>query len=116
MENGKLNPDRLKTVRTALGITAAEAARLIGLDKSTYHKYESGSASPSDPTLRIIALYLKTSPEYLCALSDNPTPNVLPVPVDDGTIDFVQDFATLTAEQRDVITKIIRLFKQGQKK
>ena len=112
----KLRSERLKTTRTSLGITAAEAARITGLDKSMYHKYESGTASPSDPTLRIIALYLGTSVDYLCGLTDNPAPHVLPIRVDGDSAQFVKDYATLDTEQREIIMRIIRVFKAGQKK
>ncbi len=107
----KLNAERLKTVRKSLGITPAEASRMTGLDKSTYHKYENGSAAPSDPTLRILAMYLGTSIEYLIGQTDDPAPTVLPVPVDHETASFVADYARLDDDQRRVIKEMIQLLR-----
>ena len=108
----KLLPDRLKTIREALGITSAEAARRTGADKSTYAKYESGAAFPSAPMLRVMALYLGTSVAYLTWETDDPAPDVLPVAVDSDNVDFVSDFTDLGEEERRAIREIIRLFKQ----
>ena len=84
----KLLPDRLKQIREALGITSAEAARRTGADKSTYAKYESGTAFPSAPMLRIMAMHLGTSVAYLTGEADDSAPDVLPVAVDSGHCRF----------------------------
>ena len=72
-----LLPDRLIEIREARGLNKAEAARLLGLSKMGYLRYETADRTPSTPsgqTLVFIAQKLGTSPEYLAGLTDDPLP------------------------------------------
>ena len=69
-----LLPDRLIEIREARGLNKAEAARLLGLSKMGYLRYETADRTPSGQTLVFIAQKLGTSPEYLAGLTDDPLP------------------------------------------
>ena len=69
-----LLPERLKKIREDRGLNKAEAARLLGLSKMGYLRYESSSRSPSYQTIVFMAQKLKTSPDYLVGTVDNPEP------------------------------------------
>lgn len=72
MSKQNLIPERLRSVREALGITKADASRRIGLSKIGYNRYESGERSPSSQTIKVIAEALSTSVDFLVGLTDNP--------------------------------------------
>ena len=67
-------PERLKKVREDRGLNKAEAARLLGLSKMGYLRYESAARTPSYQTIVFMAQKLKTSPDYLIGTVDNPEP------------------------------------------
>lgn len=68
----KFNPERLKELRTSLGINKAEAARRLNLSAMGYGRYESGEREPSFQTLSFIAQTFGTTTDYLYGISDTP--------------------------------------------
>ena len=58
-------PERLKKIREDRGLNKAEAARLLGLSKMGYLRYESADRTPSYQTIVFMAQKLGTSPDYL---------------------------------------------------
>ena len=69
----KFCPDRLINLRNELGISKAEASRILGLTKMGYGRYESGERSPSPQIMEIIAQKFNTSVEYLSGNTDDPS-------------------------------------------
>ena len=67
-------PERLKKIREARGLNKAEAARLLGLSKMGYLRYESAARTPSWQTIVFMAQKLKTSPDYLTGEAEDPEP------------------------------------------
>lgn len=57
--------ERLKQLRTAAGMTQQDVARLLGVDRTTYVKYENGNSDPSTATLVRLADYFGVSVDYL---------------------------------------------------
>ena len=84
-----LLPDRLIKIREARGLNKAEASRLLGLSK-----YQ---------TLVFIAQKLRTSPEYLAGLTDDPSPRELLISRDSDPelFDIIIDIADKKSEARD---------------
>lgn len=68
-------PERLKKVREGRGFNKAEAARLLGLSKMGYLRYESAARTPSYQTIVFMAQKLGISPAYLIGTTDDPEPN-----------------------------------------
>ena len=58
-------PERLKNIREEMGLNKAEAARLFGLSKMGYLRYETAARTPSWQTIVFMAQKLGVSPEYL---------------------------------------------------
>lgn len=67
-------PERLKKIREDRGLNKAEAARLLGLSKMGYLRYESADRTPSPQTIVFMAQKLGTSPDYLIGTTEDPEP------------------------------------------
>ena len=67
-------PERLKKVREERGLNKAEAARLLGLSKMGYLRYESAARMPSYQMIIFMAQKLKTSADYLTGTVSDPEP------------------------------------------
>ncbi len=67
-------PERLKKIREDRGLNKAEAARLLGLSKMGYLRYESADRTPSYQTIVFMAQKLRTSPDYLIGKTEDPEP------------------------------------------
>ena len=107
----RIVPERLKKIRESRGLTPAEAARKVSLERSTYYKYETGAVAPTSPTLQVLAMYLGTSVDYLCGLTDDPKPVIIPVNVDgeaDDTREFFIEYENLKPEYRTLIKHLVK--------
>lgn len=71
------SPERLATVRNNLNITKAEAARLMNTTPMGYWRYESGDRIPSYQVIQYMAETFGTSYEYLCGMTDDPSPSAV---------------------------------------
>ena len=67
-------PERLKKIREDRGLNKAAAARLLGLSKMGYLRYESAARTPSYQMIIFMAQKLKTSPDYLIGTANDPEP------------------------------------------
>ena len=67
-------PERLKNIREERGLNKAEAARLLGLSKMGYLRYETAARTPSWQTIVFMAQKFGISPEYLTGVSEDPEP------------------------------------------
>lgn len=67
-------PERIKKIREDRGLNKAEMARLLGLSKMGYLRYESADRTPSHQTIVFMAQKLGTSPDYLIGATENPDP------------------------------------------
>ena len=67
-------PERLKKVREDRGLNKAEAARLLGLSKMGYLRYESAARTPSYQMITFMAQKLRTSADYLIGTVNDPEP------------------------------------------
>lgn len=57
--------DRLKTLREQKGLTRKEVSEAVGLESSTYGKYEKGQRQPSYQILLALAEFYNVSVDYL---------------------------------------------------
>jgi transcriptional regulator with XRE-family HTH domain len=64
---------RLKEVRKSLKLTQEEAARKLGIARTTYSGYETGNAEPDNEILQKIADLYNVSVDYLFGRTDDPT-------------------------------------------
>lgn len=63
---------RLKELRLRDKKTQKELAAILGIDRTTYTKYETESSEPNLETLIALADYFNVSLDYLVGRSDNP--------------------------------------------
>lgn len=96
-------PERLKKIREERGLNKAEAARLLGLSKMGYLRYESAARTPSYQTIVFMAQKLKTSPDYLIGTADNPEPKEYVISKADDPIlfDLISDVIDKNNPARD---------------
>lgn len=57
--------DRLVELRNSRNMKQAEIAKLLGIHRTTYNKYENGESSPSYEILKNIARLFNVSTDYL---------------------------------------------------
>lgn len=109
-----LLPDRLIKIREERGLNKAEASRLLGLSKMGYLRYETAVRTPSYQTLVFIAQKLRTSPEYLAGLTDDPSPRELLISRDSDPelFDILLDIADKDSSARDRLLTYYREIKK----
>jgi transcriptional regulator with XRE-family HTH domain len=64
---------RLKEVRKSLKLTQEEAAKKLGIARTTYSGYETGNAEPDNEILQKIADLYNVSVDFLFGRTDDPT-------------------------------------------
>ena len=113
MSENKFIPERLTAVREQLGITSAEAARLTGIKKEMMWKYENGVSAPAEPTLRLISLYLGTSPYFLYGRTDDPKADRMVIEVRDDPHKeaFLKNYDRLSTYQKELINALMQEMK-----
>ena len=62
--------ERLKLLRTEMGITQNELGKIIGVGRTTVSEYESGKIVPKQDGLIKIAEYFNVSVDYLTGITD----------------------------------------------
>lgn len=60
-----MNGERLKSLRISKGISQRDVANYLGIDRTTYLKYENGSSNPNISRLAKLANFFGTTPDYL---------------------------------------------------
>jgi transcriptional regulator with XRE-family HTH domain len=65
MEGSKLNVERLRSLRERKNLSQGEAAKRIGIVRTTYSNYEAGNREPDNETLRRIADFYDFTIDYL---------------------------------------------------
>lgn len=72
----------LKGLRSQRKETQAEVARILGIDRTTYAKYESGTSEPSFEMLQKLARHFSVSVSFLMGADENLTaPKGVKIPV-----------------------------------
>lgn len=65
-----MRADRLRSLRIKKKITQGEAAKRMGIVRSTYSNYEAGNREPDHETLKKFADYFEVSTDYLLGNDD----------------------------------------------
>lgn len=72
--------ERLKQLRIDSGMTQHDVARLLGVERTTYVKYEKGNSDPPTATLVRLADQFGVSVDYLIGHDASSSVQVVPVP------------------------------------
>lgn len=62
----------LKELRTKKGVYQKDVAEYLGVDRTTYVKYENGDSSLSPDVLIKLSNYFKVSTDYILGKTENP--------------------------------------------
>lgn len=75
--------EQLKKLRLSHKLTQKEVADLLGVDRTTYVKYETGKSEPTFETLRRLADYFEVTSDYLIGTVNacHPTSTGVQIPV-----------------------------------
>ena len=98
-------PERLTALRTAQGITRAEAARMLNMSAMGYGRYEKGERTPSYQTVSFIAQFFNTSTDYLYGLSDDDTALTITIHSSDDPDLFL--LLQTAQENKDMIPRLL---------
>lgn len=93
---------RLRTLRASQGKTQQQVADALGIDRTTYAKYETGTNEPSLAVLRQLAAYYGTTTDYMLGLSDAPGSSV---PLAGLATTGGKPLASLTPEEAAELTR-----------
>lgn len=102
---------RLRALRNREGKTQQDMADLLGVDRTTYAKYESGANEPNIATLKQLSAHFNVSIDYLLDNTDDeqatmPLDALAPhadIPIADlseADKEKIQDFARFLISQR----------------
>ena len=84
MDMQEISPEEIKRIRKSLGLSQAEAGKLLGGGPSAFAKYEKGSVRPSASLAKMLK-FLRSRPEQLEALAtgrENTAPKAGTTPFD----------------------------------
>lgn len=106
--------ERLKALRKEFGLTQAELADIIGVERSSIGKYEGNNKIiPSDSVKQRIAEYFHVSVDYLLGLSDSRSASS-----SDSDLKFALwggDADTITDAQLDEVRRFARFIAERDK-
>lgn len=94
---------RLKELRISAKKTQKELATFLGVDRTTYTKYETGVSEPNLETLSRLANYYNVSIEYLIGISKEVSTNET---VDTNELQLLKEIIDqLTPEQQQELLR-----------
>ncbi len=110
-------PERLKKIREDRGLNKAEAARLLGLSKMGYLRYESADRNPSYQTIVFMAQKLGTSPDYLIGKTDDSEPKeyVISKSDDPALFELITDVIDKKNPTRDRLLAYFKKLKESER-
>lgn len=107
--------ERLKMLRSARGVLQKDIAALLGIDRTTYVKYEKGVSEPSIETLLKLADYFGVSVDFLLGREDEDTKKeIAALPDDDLNLEIIKLLTELSPETREMALKILQTLKDHE--
>lgn len=94
---------RIKKRREELGLSLADVARPVGVNKSTVQRWESGGMNAGQDKLAKLAVALHTTPEYLLGWTDDPDVQI--------ETELAAATADLTQDERKAVLNYIAFIK-----
>lgn len=107
--------ERLKMLRSARGVLQKDVAALLGIDRTTYVKYEKGVSEPSIETLLKLADYFGVSVDFLLGREDEDTKKeIAALSDDDLNLEIIKLLTELSPETREMALKILQTLKDHE--
>ncbi|MEG1564826.1 MAG: helix-turn-helix transcriptional regulator [Bacteroides sp.] len=95
---------RLKELRNSMKLRQRDIAEKIGVDRTTYTKYEVGDSEPSNEMILKLAVVFDVSTDYLLGISDKKKPFVSKMDV--SGISALTDFSAETQEAIELLQRL----------
>ena len=106
---------RLKELRNKKKLYQKDVAKYLGVDRTTYNKYEAGTSEPSIMILDKLCELYDVSFDYLIGRTDTPTNEKPATLTDDGLRNDIMDlYDSLPADQQAQALSYLR-FLSSQK-
>ena len=107
--------ERLKMLRSARGVLQKDIAALLGIDRTTYVKYEKGVSEPSIETLLKLADYFGVSVDFLLGREDEDTKKeIAALSDDDLNLEIIKLLSELSPEKQEIAVKILQTLKDHE--
>lgn len=111
--------EHLKKLREKKGLLQKDVAAVLGVDRTTYVKYERGDSDPGKENIVKLANFFNVSTDYILENTDEPTPVDSVVSLDQqlSGLDFALYGETkdLTDEEKEKIIEFIKFTKSQRK-
>ena len=86
--------ERLKQLRTEKGLYQKDIATYLGVDRTTYVKYENGSSEPSNEILSKLADYFGVTTDYLLGREEKSPVSPAVTTEDAELIEYLEELKT----------------------
>lgn len=99
---------RARDLRIEKGLRQKDVADWLGVDRTTYSKYESGASEPNWDTLVRLAKFFEVSTDYLLEVRD--IRGKPPTVIDEGRLDaeLIERLALLTPEEQSKVDAFVQ--------
>lgn len=96
---------QLKQLRTSKKILQKDVAALLGIDRTTYAKYESGASEPNYETLLKLAEIFGVSTDYILGRDEKK-----PAPISESELDaeLIERLCNLTPEEKAKVDAFVQ--------
>lgn len=106
----------LKQLRINRGLRQVDVSEFLGVDRTTYVKYENGSSEPDLLTLKTLAEFFETTTSFLIGETNDPVPRnvelIIPEELKDVPVAFNRgEFEDLTQDEVDKLAEFARFIK-----
>ena len=105
--------ERLIGLRQKSGLTQREVAQFLGVDRTTYVKYERGDSEPNFDTILKLADFFDTTTDYILGKTNNP--KSLDEQLEGIEFALFGEVRDMTDEEKQDVLEYIK-FKKSQKK
>lgn len=105
--------ERLIGLRQKNGLTQREVAQFLGVDRTTYVKYERGDSEPNFDTILKLADFFDTTTDYILGKTNNP--KSLDEQLEGIEFALFGEVRDMTDEEKQDVLEYIK-FKKSQKK
>lgn len=101
----KILPERIKLLRTQLGITQEQLAEKCNVTASCISRWETGKWAPNTENLFLLSRALNVSVDSLCGLVERP--------VEDALVSQISDeLASLSVQERLFVLRMVKEIKE----
>ncbi len=96
---------QLKQLRTSKKLLQKDVAALLGIDRTTYAKYESGASEPNYETLLKLAEIFGVSTDYILGRDEKK-----PAPISESELDaeLIERLCNLTPEEKAKVDAFVQ--------